>query len=140
RSGKAWPILQILLVVFMAAVSWATEFSVWGIFDGQVLPLLITTGVGVLFLVLGNYMPQIKQNYTLGAKTPWALHDEHNWQRTQRMGGIVFMAMGGLFLLGGPLSAVLGSTIINLALPALVLLGVAWLYLYSYLVFIGKMK
>ena len=32
-----------------------------------------------------------------GCKTPWALNNEHNWNRTQRMGGIVFVVMGAAF-------------------------------------------
>jgi len=33
-----------------------------------------------MFVILGNFMPNIKQNYTFGCRTPWALNDEHNWQ------------------------------------------------------------
>ncbi len=65
-----------------------------------------TTKIGVLlvacvFLVIGNYMPKMKQNYSLGIKAPWTLNSEENWNRTHRLGGYVFMAGGILTLIAG---------------------------------------
>ncbi len=67
------------------------------------IPVDITTIVkvfcGVVFIVVGNYLPKSRQNYTVGIKIPWTLADENNWNRTHRLGGKVFMAAGVLFLL-----------------------------------------
>lgn len=58
----------------------------------------ITTGVligcGILFIILGNYLPKCGLNYSIGIKTPWALNDEDNWRATHRFGGKVFVAVG----------------------------------------------
>ncbi|MBQ7800842.1 MAG: SdpI family protein [Oscillospiraceae bacterium] len=54
--------------------------------------------VGLLFLGLGNYLPKVRQNYTIGIKVPWALHNEENWNATHRFGGKVWV-IGGLALL-----------------------------------------
>ena len=43
--------------------------------------------VGILLIVLGNYMPKARQNYTFGIKTPWALEDEENWNKSNRLAG-----------------------------------------------------
>ena len=51
------------------------------------------------------------------------------------MGGITFMVMGALMLLDGILSGRLWF----LSMGS-VFVGVIWMYLYSYLVFKGKMK
>ena len=108
----------------------------------QMLPrgALVLGGCGVLFVVLGNYMPRIKQNYTFGCRTPWALSDEHNWNRTQRMGGIVFVVIGIAMLLAAVFARLLGEggTLAMLLVPLFG--GCVWIYVYSYLVFIGKMK
>ncbi len=32
--------------------------------------------VGLLFIVIGNYLPQCKPNYFVGIKTPWTLSNE----------------------------------------------------------------
>ena len=55
--------------------------------------------VGVLFLVVGNYLPKCRQNYTMGIKLPWTLSDEENWNHTHRFAGWLWMAGGGLLLL-----------------------------------------
>ena len=53
-------------------------------------------GVGVL--VVGNLLPKARQNYTIGIKTPWALANEENWNRTHRLAGWLWTA-GGLVVL-----------------------------------------
>ncbi len=50
--------------------------------------------VGVLFIVIGNYLPKCRQTYTLGIKLPWTLASEENWNRTHRMAGPLWMAGG----------------------------------------------
>lgn len=102
--------------------------------------ILVCGGCGVLFIFLGNYMPRIKQNYMFGCKTPWALNNEHNWNRTQRMGGIVFVVMGAALIAISLLATILGDAATMILLLAVVFGGSAWIYLYSYLVYIGKMK
>lgn len=50
--------------------------------------------VGLVLVVLGNIMPKAKQNYSVGIKTPWALHDPENWNHTQRFGGWCMVLAG----------------------------------------------
>ena len=53
--------------------------------------------VGIVFAIIGNYLPKTSQNYTIGVKVPWALHDEENWNATHRFAGKLYVA-GGLAL------------------------------------------
>ena len=53
--------------------------------------------VGLTMVVLGNFMPKAKQNYTVGIKVPWALNDEENWGRSNRVGGYCF-TIGGILV------------------------------------------
>ena len=126
-----------VITIFMVGISWMAPLTVFGVVpsEGGFAILLIEGGIGVMFIFLGNYMPRVKQNYFMGVKTPWALADEHNWNRSQRMGGITFVVMGALMLLDG----VLGGRIWVLS-TAGILLGIIWMYLYSFLVFKGIMK
>lgn len=57
--------------------------------------------VGCIFLVIGNYMPKMKQSYTIGIKIPWALNSEENWNRTHRLGGYTFMLAGVITIIAG---------------------------------------
>ena len=54
---------------------------------------------GTLFVVVGNYLPKCRQNYTVGIKLPWTLADEDNWNRTHRMAGPLWVAGGFLVML-----------------------------------------
>ena len=55
--------------------------------------------VGIVFLVIGNYLPKCKQNYTAGIRLPWTLNSTENWNRTHRLAGWLFMLGGILFFL-----------------------------------------
>src|SRR5699024_5453512 len=85
RFQPVYRIFLILLTVFMCGVSWLSELTVYNVLPsgGSLVNALVMGGLGLVLLVLGNYMPRIKQNYTFGCRTPWALNDEHNWNRTQ---------------------------------------------------------
>ena len=55
--------------------------------------------LGVIFIVIGNYLPKCRQNYTVGIKVPWTLASEANWDATHRMAGKLWVAGGVLILL-----------------------------------------
>jgi len=52
--------------------------------------------IGIVFIVVGNYLPKCRQNYTMGIKLPWTVNDEDNWNYTHRLGGFVWVAAGFL--------------------------------------------
>lgn len=56
------------------------------------IPLLIA----LLIIVMGNYLPKCKQNYTVGIKLPWTLASEENWNKTHRLAGKLFIIVGFL--------------------------------------------
>ena len=55
---------------------------------------VIIVFMGILFAVLGNYLPKCKQNYTFGIKVPWTLSDEEVWNKTHRFAGFLWTAGG----------------------------------------------
>ena len=59
--------------------------------------------MGVLFIVIGNYLPKSRQNYTVGIKIPWTLATEENWNRTHRFAGY-------LWIVGGIIMIIIGLT------------------------------
>lgn len=50
--------------------------------------------IGLMYMILGNYMPKCKQNYTIGIKIQWTLDNEENWNATHRMAGKLWMICG----------------------------------------------
>jgi uncharacterized membrane protein len=89
---------------------------------------LLGVGLGLLFVVLGNYLPKIPRNWFFGIRVPWTLASEEVWRRTHRLGG-------WLFFIGGCVSIILSAiglrTEIALAVPMTpVLIVVAFIYPY----------
>ena len=54
--------------------------------------------LGIFFVAVGNYLPKISQNYTVGIRTPWSMHDEENWYKTHRFASKVYTILGVLFV------------------------------------------
>lgn len=55
--------------------------------------------LGLIFIIIGNYLPKTRQNHTVGIKIPWTLNSEANWQKTHRLAGFVWTFGGTLVLL-----------------------------------------
>jgi len=51
-------------------------------------------GLGVLFIVLGNYLTRVEPNWFVGIRTPWTLSSDTVWRKTHRTGGWL-MVIGG---------------------------------------------
>ena len=54
----------------------------------------VSVFVGLLFVVMGNYLPKCRPNYTMGIRIPWTLADEENWNHTHRFAGYVWIVVG----------------------------------------------
>ena len=87
--------------------------------------------VGLLFLVIGNYMQQAKQNFFFGIRTPWTLMDETIWRKTHRLGGRLFMISGVLVMLTIFLPANYEMYVILSVVAVIAIVPMA----YSYLLF-----
>ncbi len=58
------------------------------------VPRVAMAGVGVLLLVLGNYLPKTRGNWAVGVRTPWTMDSEESWRRTHRLAGRLFAVVG----------------------------------------------
>lgn len=56
--------------------------------------------LGILFIVLGNYLGKVRRNFFLGIRTPWTLASEEVWQRTHRLAAWLFVLAGAVTLAG----------------------------------------
>lgn len=82
--------------------------------------------MGVLFIVTGNLMPKVKQNYSIGIKIPPTLHDKDNWYKTHRFAGKIWV-MGGVAIC---LTAVLENIFVFMAIT-LVIVFAPMVYSYA---------
>jgi len=86
--------------------------------------------LGLMFMLIGNYLPKTTKNWSLGIKVIWALNDEENWNATHRFAGKLWF-FGGLAMMLGIF--VPGKYSIFVMLPVtLILAAVPALYSYFY--------
>jgi hypothetical protein len=133
--GGLWSVSDMLCLI-MAGESSPTHLRASVLGSMSLLVGLGSAGssmaimVGMLFVIIGNYLPKCKQSYTLGIKLPWTLNSEANWNATHRIGGKVWM-LGGLLLTQCVfLPKNLLGVVILLILPALVLVPVVYSFVY----------
>lgn len=135
RMGRFYLAFVTVFTLFIICATWTCELSVFGLMpQGGIVMVAVNLVLGAVFIMLGNYMPKIKRNYTFGVKTPWALDNEQNWRLTHRVAGGVLVAAGIVTMACGPLSLVIGDLAIGIMLAA-ILGGSLAIGVYSYLVF-----
>lgn len=112
------PIISIVMSSITYMVALGKEIRV---------PLVVIILIGVVFIIIGNYLPKCKQSYTMGIKLPWTLKSEENWKKTHRLAGVLWV-LGGIIILA---TAVLESVIIFFTVVALMVI-VPTIYSYLY--------
>lgn len=54
--------------------------------------------LGIAMVVLGNIMPKLRMNSAVGLRTTWSMKNETTWRKSQRFGGISFIAGGAVII------------------------------------------
>ena len=84
------PVISLVAAATMYPVNLGYELNI--VFFSELL-------LGLMFIIIGNYLPKARQNYTIGIKIPWTLANEENWNRTHRLAGYLWMICGILMIL-----------------------------------------
>jgi uncharacterized membrane protein len=127
NSAKPYFITWSALLLFLAGLHIVIVMA--GLGQPVALPMILSAGTGLLFIVMGNYFGKIRRNYTFGIRTPWTVASDRVWDKTHRLGGKLFMASGLLSLV----AAFIGSAQVQFTvLMGSLLMTIAVLTLYSY--------
>lgn len=117
---------KIILVVLWSCplISLVVCSTVYGYNLGYQVHIEFFCGliIGIFYLILGNFIPKIKPNYTIGFRIPWALCDSDNWYHTHRFGGKCMVIGGIVMIVTSPFQnvwALLALAIIPCILPAI---------------------
>lgn len=106
----------------MMALILGADFSI----SFVIAPLL-----GLMFIVLGNYMPKARQNNTFGIRIKWTLTNEENWNATHRFAGKLWVALGVVMLLSAFLPEMAFIILFVVATSVAVIASIVYSYAYS---------
>ena len=98
------------------------------------ISLFLGIFLGVIYIILGNYLPKTRQNYTIGFKLPWTYANEENWNKTNRLSGVINIVIGILIII----NAAMGLFNIFYSLLVAVLIGSLIPLGYSYFLPVKK--
>lgn len=87
----------------------------------KIMPVFL----GIIFLILGFLLPECKQNYTIGIKLPWTLHDEENWDKTHKFAGKLWIIGGIAMIIAGLFNLMLLSMSV---ISAIVIIPIVYSY------------
>ncbi len=123
---STYKIFQLVIIAFFAIIYFIINLINLG-FDISVTKL-ITFLVGLMFVIFGFILKDVKPNWFIGIRTPWTLSSEKVWKKTHQFGGKIFMITGLLFVISGFVTEG-----IAIAMFVVILALVFSIMLYSYL-------
>ena len=99
KSSNISSKIQFLIYWIIPFVSCLSMISIFGESLGYSMMsgLLAQIFMGVVMIVIGNYLPKTHRNYIIGIRLPWTLENDENWRKTHRLAGKIWV-LGGLLL------------------------------------------
>lgn len=98
KSRKAynavWIASMLLFFGIHAGISYMMLQSSGDDMQSNEFVRFVIAGTGIMFIVMGNYLPKTRQNWFLGIRTPWTLSSEYTWEKTHRLAGRLFFVVG----------------------------------------------
>ena len=138
RGNEQSPKVMNLVFCIMPVISLLVNGMVYATAMGKVLDAatLLPLLLGLLFAIVGNYMPKCTRNSSIGIKVIWALNNEENWNVTHRLAGKVWVIGGLIAAFSALLPMKIGYPIMFTAL-----IGSGFIpTLYSYLYYRRQLK
>jgi uncharacterized membrane protein len=130
RSSTAYGAIWIATISFLAVIHGGAIAVILGQ-SPRLSATAIEMAVGVLLMIMGNYMAKIRSNFFFGIRTPWTLSSEKSWHKSHRLGGWLLFGLG-LACTG---AAIAGQSILFLGLVLGGTIGITLiLVVYSYLI------
>lgn len=114
-------IILFLFYIYLLTILW--NFHVLFNMTTALIPAL-----GFLFIYIGAILRNIKRNWFIGIRTPWTISSDKVWDKTHRLGSILFQISGIIMILG----IFFDDFIVYFILVPIIVSAVA-LVVYSYL-------
>jgi uncharacterized membrane protein len=62
--------------------------------EGRLSATGMGLGLGILFMLIGNYLPKTPRNWFFGIRSPWTMSSDEVWRRSHIVGGWWFVGAG----------------------------------------------
>lgn len=118
RKKNQSPKVMNLIFWILPVLSLLTNGMAYAIALGKIWDwaTLMPIALGLLFIIIGNYMPKCTRNTTIGIKVTWTLNNDENWNATHRFAGKTWVAAGLLTVFTAFLPTKIGYPIMFVSL------------------------
>lgn len=84
KSSNISSKIQLLIYWIIPFVSCLSMISTYGASLGYSMMsgILAQIFMGVVMIVIGNYLPKTRRNYIIGIRLPWTLENDEDWSKT----------------------------------------------------------
>ena len=82
----------LFMVIFMSIMGLIITYSATN--NSISITKILLPFLGLIFAVMGWYMPKLHQNYFAGFKLPWTLENVDNWNATHKLAGKLWLYGG----------------------------------------------
>ena len=131
QSRKAVRLIFWIMPAVSLLTGGVTALLQRGVQSTSTLSTAMAMGFGLLFIVVGNYMPKIRQNSFMGIRVKWTLENEANWNASHRFGGKIWVAGGFACLAGAMLPVKAMGAVFPVVLVTVALAPIVYSYYYS---------
>ena len=92
---------------------------------------------GVLFIVIGNFMPKTKKNPVAGVRVKWSMYNDTTWMKSNRFGAVALMITGVLIVVT---AIFVKENVALLCMIAYIIADMFFTLIYSYRVYKRELK
>ena len=124
--------VKSLMLMIVPAVSLLVTVLCYGYALGAPFAIdrIVWVFVGMIFALVGNYLPKMRRSNTTGIRLPWTLADEEIWSRTHRFAAPVWVVCGLLMIVcgligSGPMIPI-AAIVVVIGLPIAYSLVINW--------------
>ena len=92
---------------------------------------IVGIALGILVVVLGNFMPKARKNALFGIRTPWSMKNEITWSKSNRFAGVAVF-IGGILMTA--VSLILKNMAVVWVVMGIMFAAIILSVVYSYIV------
>jgi uncharacterized membrane protein len=125
RGYEITPFISVFVIVMVAVQAFVLITALGVLFNAAGHPmgrfmLWMLLPIGVLLMIVGNYMGKLRKNFFAGIRTPWTLASDEVWERTHRVGGWLFMLAGLIVVVATLVGAPVVFSVVVIAVAAFI--------------------